>query len=91
MKVEQITINGTFIMQINSKNEWIRKFPGALPELPMVEKYIWIDANGNITTVGEDFSYAEYQNSYPIKIYLIQRTAHIGNKTYLDKLLALFK
>lgn len=91
MKLEKITINATLVYELADKQKWIRRFPGALPELPKSEKYLWIDANGNQATCGADFMSAETQNSYPIKIYLVQRIDHITDKTYLHKLLALFK
>jgi hypothetical protein len=83
----EIKINGTLVFEITSKRHWINAFPGALPKLPMAEKLIWIDANGNSATSGEDFQIAEKTNAYPIKIYLLQRVAHLYDPEYLVKLL----
>lgn len=86
--MENITINAHLVFEIKSKTHWINKFPGAIPELPMSEKYLWVDANGNTTTKGEDFSAAEEFNAYPIKIYHLQRSAHLreSNSEYVLKL-----
>ena len=91
MEIQKIELNVRLVYQLDSKQEWIRRFPGALPKLPMCEKYLCIDANGNSATVGEDFMAAEKQISYPIKIYLVQRINHLEDETYLEKLLKLFR
>jgi hypothetical protein len=83
----EIKINATLVFEIESKRHWINAFPGALPKLPMVEKLIWIDAKGNSATCGQDFMIAEKMDSYPIKIYLLQRVAHLVDQEYADKLL----
>jgi len=90
MNLVKIEINAYLVYQLDSKRDWINSFPGALPKLPMSEKYIWIDKNGNSAGVGEDFMVAENENSYPIKIYLVQRIAHQSKPDYLQKLLNLF-
>lgn len=83
----EIKINVTEVFEITSKRHWINAFPGAIPELPKTEKYIWIDAKGNSATCGEDFMTAEDNETYPIKIYLLQRVSHLDNPKYLAKLL----
>lgn len=76
------------MLELRSKKHWINSFPGGLPELPMSEKYLWVDANGDTTLIGEDFNYAEISKAYPIKIYHLKRTAHNNpeNKTYMQRL-----
>lgn len=90
--MEQIKVNGKLVFEIHSKNHWINSFPGAIPNLPMSEQYLWIDNNGNIATCGEDFMYAETEDSYPIKIYHLQRISHLDekNQNYVQKLNAIF-
>ena len=63
---EEIKIKATLVHVVGSKRNWINSFPGAIPELPMAEKYIWIDSKGNSATCGEDFATAEDNYSYPI-------------------------
>lgn len=86
--MENIKINGELVFEIKSKQHWINSFPGAIADLPMSEKYLWIDVNGNIATCGEDFMFAENAEVYPIKIYHIQRTSHLNpkNKNYVESL-----
>ena len=86
--MEEVKINGELVFEIQSKNHWINSFPGAIPELPMSEQYLWVDKNGNIATCGEDFMFAEDTDSYPIKIFHIQRTCHLNpkNEKYVQKL-----
>ncbi|AZA82181.1 hypothetical protein C1637_09875 [Chryseobacterium lactis] len=78
--MQEIKINGQLVFEIRSKNHWINSFPGAIADLPMSEKYLWVDNNGNIATCGEDFMFAEDAGAYPIKIYHVQRTCHIDPK-----------
>lgn len=84
---EEIKIKATLVFEINSKRNWINSFPGAIPELPMAEKYIWIDAKGNSATCGEDFSTAEDNDTYPIKVFLLERISHNKKNGYIKKLL----
>ena len=87
----KIKINGTLVFEIRSKNHWINSFPGALPKLPMSEKIIWVDNQGNVATCGEDFMDAEKLETYPIKIYWLSRTSHINKPDYVQKVKNLFK
>ena len=90
--MENIQIKGKLVFEIQSKNHWINSFPCAIPEIPMSEKYLWVDKNGNIATCGEDFMYAEQSDTYPIKIYLLQRVCHLNskNENYVKQLNGLF-
>lgn len=72
--IEKISVNAELIITLYSKNDWIKKCPNHLPEKSRVEIWLWIDINGNCLTIGEDFMAAEKQNSYPVKVYRIQRT-----------------
>lgn len=76
--MEKITVNAELVLTLNSKREWINALPGALRRLPEWEtnRLIWIDRNGNQASMGEDFSAAEDQGTYPIKVYRPLRIAH---------------
>lgn len=83
----EIKINGTLVFEITSFRHWVNAFPGALLKLPMAENYIWIDSKGNSATCGQDFMIAGNTDTYPIKIYLLQRVAHTVDQEYSYKLL----
>lgn len=70
-----IKINGQFMLQLNSKAEWVRKLPEALPKIGMSDKYLFVDKNGDLLTIGADFIAAEKKSSYPVRVYLAQRTS----------------
>jgi len=91
MKTEKLIINAIEVFEIKSKSHWINSFPGAIPKLPVTEEYLFIDANGNMASCGEDFMIAEKESTYPIKIYLLKRIAHDSDPQYFNQLLNLFK
>lgn len=91
METQKIIINAIEVFEIKSKRHWVNSFPGALPKLPPSEKLIWIDINGNSSSVGEDFMIAEKESTYPIKIYLLKRISHDSDPQYFNQLLNLFK
>lgn len=73
---EKITVNGEFLFELKSKNEWIAKVPSILPEKTRGgEQWLWIDKNGNVFEKGLDFSAAETIDSYPCKVYRLQNVA----------------
>ncbi|MDR6844486.1 hypothetical protein [Flavobacterium granuli] len=84
---EEIKINATLVFEITSKRHWINAFPGAIPELPKTEKYIWIDSKGNTANCGEDFMKADSAGTYPVKVYLLQRICHTEKNEYTEGLL----
>ena len=90
MTPQPITINATLVYEIPTKNHWINYFPGAVPKIPSVEKYLFVDKNGNTVAVGEDFMNAEKEATFPIKVYLLQRVSHLSNVEYFEKLKQLF-
>ncbi len=91
--MESITINAHLVFEVRSKQHWVNAFPEALPKLPQQEKYIWIDNNGNSAIIGEYFSAAQELQTYPIKIYWLQRISHKApqNKEYLERIKSLLK
>lgn len=83
--LEKVSFNGTLLLTLESKNDWISKVPCHLPEKNYHnEQFIWIDANGNTLVMGEDFSAAEKINSYPVKVYRhirVKDAAEFKNQT----------
>lgn len=71
----QIKINGELIAKLANKRQWFNQVPDILPKLPAQEKLLFVDKNGNILTIGEDFMAAEKQESYPVSIYHLTRTS----------------
>jgi hypothetical protein len=82
--MERITINAELLLILDSKQEWINKIPRHLPKkTTYAEQWIWIDSQGNLMAIGEDFSAAEKLESYPVKVYRLIRCAE-ALKTSLD-------
>jgi hypothetical protein len=74
--MEKITINAELLLILDSKREWINKIPRHLPEKTTVaEQWVWLDKNGNVMAIGEDFCAAEKLESYPVKVYRLIRCA----------------
>jgi hypothetical protein len=80
-------VNGYLLLELLSKEHWVRRLPGALPTMAKSEKIIFVDAHGNVTTCGADFSAAQRMSSYPVRIYLAHRPYHTENPAYLKKVL----
>ena len=78
--MEKVMVKGEFILQLESKQDWINRVPKALPEKwRKPESWLWVDAMGNNIAIGEDFAAAESLKSYPIRVYRLQRAAEILN------------
>ena len=78
--MEKITCNGELIITLENKQDWVNRIPEELPEKRKAEQRIWIDKNGNCLAIGEDFSAAENVESYPVKVYSLQRVAEAAEK-----------
>ena len=74
------SFNGELVLTLESKRDWVRKVPAYLPEKTRAERLIWLDANNNSLTIGEDFSAAEKMKSYPVKVYRVTRVAEAQEK-----------
>lgn len=73
---EKITVNGEFLFELKSKQDWINKVPRILPEKTRSgEQWIWIDKNGNVFERGLDFEAAQRLDTYPCKVYRLQNVA----------------
>lgn len=70
-----ITINGTKIIELESKQDWINQIPKKLPLKKSEDEFLFVDKNGNLLTIGLDFRIAEEQQAYPVTVYLAQRTS----------------
>jgi hypothetical protein len=55
----------------------VRRVPNHLPEKRYAEQRVWLDKNGNCLSIGEDFAAAETADSYPVKVYSLQRVAEV--------------
>lgn len=74
--MEKLTINAEPFLVLQSKQDWISKVPGRLPEKQYkAETWICIDSNGDHLAIGEDFTAAETKASYPVCFYRLQRVA----------------
>lgn len=68
--MEKIQVNGEFLFELKSKQEWINKVPRILPEKKHYnETWLWIDCKGNQILNGSDFINAENKQTYPVKVY----------------------
>jgi len=67
------SFNGELLLTLESESDWVRKVPRCLPEKTKAQLLIWIDANNNCLTIGEDFAAAEEMNSYPVRVYRLTR------------------
>jgi len=76
--MDKITFNGELLITLDSKQDWINKIPRHLPAKEYYkEDFLWLDKNDNQLVMGEDFMAAEEMNSYPVKIYRLQRVVDV--------------
>lgn len=74
--MEKIMVNAEFLFELSSKQQWINRVPGILPDkIRGGEQWIWLDKNGNVFECGADFSAAEEKATYPCKVYRVQNVA----------------
>lgn len=72
--MDKITFNGELLITLTSKQDWINNIPRMLPSKRYYkEDFLWLDKNGNQLVMGEDFKAAEEMESYPVKVYRLQR------------------
>ena len=68
--MEKITVNGEFLFELASKQDWVNKVPRILPKKTRGgEQWIWVDTQGNVFECGADFAAAERLATYPCRIY----------------------
>jgi hypothetical protein len=67
MKIE---VNGEFLFELSSKQDWINKLPRILPaKIRAGEQWLWVDKNGDVFELGRDFENAKKLDTYPCKVY----------------------
>lgn len=80
MEMEKITVNGEFLFELSSKQDWVNRVPNILPsKTRAAEQWLWVDKNGNVFECGADFIAAEKQDSYPCKVYRLQNISGLKN------------
>ncbi len=73
---DNLSFNGTLLFNLESKQDWINKCPGFIPEKKSrAELWLWLDNKGNTLTMGEDFEAAEELNTFPVRVYKLIRTS----------------
>ena len=71
--MEKITVNGEFIFELSSKQDWINNVKKKMPKkIRGGEQWIWVDINGNVFECGLDFRVAQEKATYPCKVYRLQ-------------------
>lgn len=74
--MEEITVKGELLFELESKQQWINRVPGILPDkIRAGETWIWVDINGNVFECGKDFMAADEKATYPCKVYRLQNVA----------------
>ncbi len=80
--MEKVTVNAELLFILESRQQWINKFPHQLPKkIRSGESWIWVDKNGDVFEIGKDFKVAEEKATYPCKVYRLRSVtaAHINN------------
>lgn len=75
--MENVTFKGELILTLTSKEDWVKRVPNSLPEKRYAEQRLWLDVNGNCLTIGADFTAAEKAETYPVKVYSLQRVEEV--------------
>lgn len=79
--MENITVKGELLFELESKRQWFNRVPQILPEKTRArEQWIWVDANGNVFECGADFTAAEEARTYPCKVYRLQSVAEVNDR-----------
>jgi len=74
--MEKIEVNGEFLFELASKQQWVNRVPKILPDkIRAGETWIWVDKNGNVFECGSDFMEAEKHDTYPCKVYRLSNVA----------------
>jgi len=76
--MEKITVNGEFLFELKSKQDWVNRVPNILPDkIRAAEQWLWVDKNHNVLEIGKDFMSAELQGSYPCRVYRLQNVSGV--------------
>lgn len=69
-QANRVHVKAELVLTLQNKDDWINKVPRCLPSKTRhKEQFLWIDANGYVFELGEDFAAAERLESYPCKVY----------------------
>ncbi len=60
-------------MRLRTKKVGIRGLRRGCIAKKRGDRLLWVDANGNCATLGQDFMAAKRGGTYPIKVYRLQR------------------
>lgn len=76
--MDKITVNGEFLFELKSKQDWVNRVPRILPDkIRSGESWIWVDINGDVFECGADFKAAEEKESYPCKVYRLSNVSGV--------------
>jgi hypothetical protein len=79
--MEKIEVNGEFLFELASKQQWVNRVPQILPDkIRAGETWVWVDKNGNVFECGADFIAAEKHDTYPCKVYRLCNVAGWATK-----------
>lgn len=73
MATTEITVKGEFLFEIDSKQGWNKVIAEGIHCKKRGDKLLWVDKNGNCATLGQDFMAAKRKETYPIRVYRLQR------------------
>lgn len=80
----KIEVNGEFLFELASKQQWINRVPQILPDkIRANETWLWVDKNGNIFERGSDFIEADKHDTYPCKVYRLSNVEGWAKKNGL--------
>lgn len=70
MDIVDFKVRGEFIIQLDTKQDWINKMPNRLPpKMFHKDKFMFIDKHGYELVIGLDFEIAKQIDSYPVRVY----------------------
>lgn len=78
--MEKITVNGEFLFELQSKQQWINRVPQILPDKirGKGEQWVWVDKNGDVFECGADFSAADKNATFPCKVYRLRSVSSVN-------------
>ncbi|OOG19148.1 hypothetical protein BWD42_04145 [Sphingobacterium sp. CZ-UAM] len=80
-QANKVFVKAELILTLESKNDWINKVPRRLPDKNRhKENFLWIDKNGCVFELGEDFAAAERMGTFPCKVYRTITVSQFENR-----------
>lgn len=71
--IVEFTVKGEYLFEVEDKKGWNKRIAEGLHCKKRGDRLLWVDANGNCATLGQDFMAAKRGGTYPIKVYRLQR------------------